>query len=201
MAAVVLAAGGSTRMGRPKPLLPVGDTNYLGRILRTLAAVPVARFVVVGSRAEQVAEAARRLDPACSVVVNDDWRRGMLSSLQLAIGELQRIGNFTALLLCPVDTPGFRATTAGALLEAAGHGAPIVVPRHGGRHGHPVLFADSVWGELLRAPADQGARAVVESHRHDLLDVDVDDPWVLCDADTPEAHARLRAGLERQPSP
>lgn len=195
LGAVVLAAGASTRMGSPKPLLRLGAESYLERIIATLARVPVDPVVVVlGHRAEQVRSESRL--GATRVVVNARWRHGMLGSLQAGVRELRSDEQIAGLLLTLVDSPRFAASTIRGLAAAwAATRAAIVVPTHGGRHGHPVIFGRALWPEILDAPAETGARAVVDAHRDEMLEVYVDDPWVLRDADTPEDHARMGAGL------
>ncbi|HJO04414.1 MAG TPA: nucleotidyltransferase family protein [Acidobacteriota bacterium] len=190
---VVLAAGASSRMGSPKPLLPLGESTYLGTILDTLAGAPVASpIVVLGHAAAEVLEAVDLRE--ARAVVNENWGQGMLSSLQFGLRSLSDHGRVDAMLLVLVDVPRFRGATIERLVaEFARAPSVLVVPTHAGEHGHPVLFARALFEELLRAPAETGARAVVDAHRADLLEVDVDDPWVIRDADTPEDHQRLIA--------
>ena len=188
---VVLAAGASSRMGSPKPLLPLGGDTYLGTILGTLACSPVASPVVVlGYSAVDVLDA---VDLRSShVLVNEDWRQGMLSSLQFGLRALIDRGGVDAMLLVLVDVPRFLGSTVERLVEEFSRArSALAVPTYFGKHGHPVLFAEALFEELLQAPVDAGARAVVEAHRVDLLEVEVDDPWVVRDADTPEEHQRL----------
>ncbi len=178
-------------MGSPKPLLPLGDDTYLGAILKTLARAPVVEpLVVLGHSAAEVV-AAVDLESA-GVVVNEHWARGMLSSLQLAVHKLRDGSQADAILLVLVDVPRFCTVTVERLVSAFSRSrAPLIVPTYAGGHGHPVLFARALFDELLCAPTDHGARAVVDAHRADLLEVDVDDPWVVRDADTPDDHRRL----------
>lgn len=192
LAGVVLAAGGSTRMGSPKPLLVLGARTYLEAIVETLQSTRIDPLVVVlGHEADTV---RRKTNLAtATVLVNADWQAGMLSSLQLAVRELSACPQVGGLLLCLVDSPRFSGGTVRALAAAfAATGAPLLVPVHGGRRGHPVIFARSTWGDLLAAPSDRGARVVVEAHRSDVLEVQVDDPWILHDADTLADHLRMQ---------
>jgi molybdenum cofactor cytidylyltransferase len=95
-------------------------------------------------------------------------------------------------LLWPVDHPTVLPETVRKLVAAFREGgAPIVVPVHAGRRGHPVLFAAQLKDELLRAPDAVGARAVVVAHEDGLRTVEVHDPGVVADVDTPEAYARI----------
>ena len=195
MAAVVLAAGASRRMGSPKPLLPLAGETYLERILGTLATMPVGPIVVVLGAEAALIRAQIDLGE-CTVLVNERPETEMLGSLQLAIGYLQEnVPECRAVLVSLVDMPRFAGSSALQLVTAfLRTAAPIVVPAHEGRHGHPVLFSEQVWDELLSAPIDEGARVVVQAHRGEMEVVAVEDPWVLRDADTPEQHRQMHSG-------
>src|SRR5206468_5373262 len=86
------------------------------------------------------------------------------------------------------------AVVAGVIAAFASSGRPIVVPVHEGRRGHPVLFAARLIPELLAAPLDQGARAVVRAHADELLEVPAPAPGILADIDTPELYAEWVGG-------
>lgn len=185
--AVILAAGRSERMGdRPKPLLPCGETTFLGAILDTLAASRVDQVrVVLGHRAEEVRDALGL--PEDVYTVNLLYDSGMLSSVQCGIRALPP--ETTAFLLWPVDHPLVQSTTVGRLVERfEAEDRPIVLPVHDGRRGHPVLFAARLAPELMQAPESLGARAVVRAHAKEVLEVPVGDPGVVTDIDTPEAY-------------
>ncbi|HEX6851126.1 MAG TPA: nucleotidyltransferase family protein [Candidatus Polarisedimenticolaceae bacterium] len=187
--AIVLAAGASSRMGRPKALLPVEGTTFLGHVLATLRAAGVSTVrVVLGQHADEIRQhAALRTDV---VVINPTPEAGMLSSVRHGVRALPE--EVDAFLLWPVDHPTVMPDTVRKLVAAFREGgAPIVVPVHAGRRGHPVLFAARLKDELLRAPDSVGARAVVVAHEDGLRAVEVHDPGVLADVDTPEAYARI----------
>ncbi len=188
-AAVVLAAGASERMGRPKALLPLGNTTFLGAILATLQAAGVVTVrVVLGARSEAIAGAASM--PPEAVVRNPAWRSGMLSSVRAGLDALPPAAE--AFLIWPVDHPLVRPETVRALIAALrSTGAPLALPVHEGRRGHPVLFASRLAGSLRAAPESEGARAVVHAHLRDAAIVEVPDPGVAADIDTPEAYARF----------
>jgi len=181
-------------MGSPKPLLPVGGSTYLQHVLATLTRAPVGPVLtVLGCQAPRVIEACA-LDED-SVVLNEDWERGMASSLQAGLRALQvRAPDARAALVALVDTPRFAVGTVTALVTTfLRTAAPVVLPVHDGRHGHPVLFARTVWEALLRLGPDEPPSRVVEAYRDRLEEAPVDDPWILRDADTPAEHERLRA--------
>ena len=181
-------------MGSPKPLLPLGNSTYIETILATLSRARVHPVVVVlGHEAPRVqAEAGLG---AAQVLVNDAWAEGMLSSLQSAVRALEGDPGVGGLLVALVDSPRFSHATVRALEHAWGtSSAKIVVPAYDRRHGHPVIFDRSLWPALLAAAPERGARAVVDAHRSGLVEVPVDDPWVLRDADTPAEHRRMLDG-------
>jgi molybdenum cofactor cytidylyltransferase len=188
IAAVVAAAGRSERMGRPKPLLACGPTTFLGAILDTLAASPVDSVRVVLGHAAETVKTELGL-PESVYVVNLNYDAGMLSSIRTGLHALP-LGT-RAFLLWPVDHPRVSGRTVKRLIEAFERtGAPVVLPVHAGRRGHPVLFSARLIPELVAAPDDQGARFVVRAHAEDVVEVEVEDPGVTEDLDTPDAYAR-----------
>ena len=193
IAVAILAAGASSRMGRPKPLLPLGDSTYLETLVATVSAAGARPLVVLGAGADEIRSGADL--SGAETVENTEWRQGMLSSVQAAVRHLQEDETVLALLLVPVDQPRIAGGTFRQVIGAwRERPAPVAVAAFEGRGGHPALFSRRVWGELLAAPNDEGARAVVEAHAHDRLIVDVDDPWVVVDADTPADHAAMQEG-------
>lgn len=195
--AIVLAAGKSERIGRPKSLLPTSDgTPFVAAILETMTATRVDEVrVVVGHQAEQVIDLGGLVRHV--IVHHREFERGMLSSVQAGVRALPR--GTTAFLLWPVDLPLVRAETVDRLITAwEGSRPPVVVPVHHGKRGHPVLFSASLGAELLRAPEGEGARAVVHAHEKGLVEVEVDDPAILTDIDTPQAY-RKAFGRDLQP--
>jgi len=187
IAAIVLAAGKSERMGRPKPLLPCKGSTFLGTILRTLERSRVGAVrVVLGHGAEGI----RRVTglPDGIVAANPLPDRGMLSSVRCGIEALPE--GVDGFLLWPVDHPLVGATTLDRLIAAfEASRPPLAIPTHDGRRGHPALFAASLIPEFENAPEDEGARAVVRAHAADLLEVGVNDAGVVTGIDTPEAYA------------
>ncbi|OHB65060.1 MAG: hypothetical protein A2Y76_13270 [Planctomycetes bacterium RBG_13_60_9] len=186
--AIVLAAGESKRMGMPKALLRFGGTTFLEHIVSVLQHSDVDKItVVLGARAKMI-QASTDL-AGVDVVINEDYRKGQLSSLIAGLKSVPAQAD--AVLLCLVDNPFITAEVANQTVGGfRGTGKPIVVPTFEGRRGHPSLFGRSMFDELLSAPADRGARHVVRSNEDKVLEVEVGEPAVLTRIDTPEDYVR-----------
>lgn len=197
LASVILSAGQSSRMGSPKALLPFRGGTFLGHLLNVAgsdaakaAGIDTIR-VVLGAHAEEIA-AALGLAPEI-VVVNPAWEQGQLSSIQAAIRSLPPDG-VDGVMLFLVDHPLISAGLVAKLAaEFFQSGSSIVLPTYGGKRGHPVIFAQRLFGELLAAPAEQGARAVVWEHASEVREVATDEEGVLLNLNDPAA---LRRALE-----
>jgi molybdenum cofactor cytidylyltransferase len=195
--ALVLAAGKSSRMGRTKALLSVGSSGetFLHRIIRVLRDGGVeAVVVVIGGDAAAVRASLPRDDAQISAVENPRYDEGQLSSLLVGLAAVeQRHDNVEAVMMTLVDLPLISAATVRAVRDAflANPGAPLVRPRRGGRHGHPVIFNRSIFGELRRADPSTGAKPVVHAHAAEEVNVDVDDEGAFIDIDTPQDYDRF----------
>ena len=189
LAAIILAAGDSTRMGRPKALLPDPEGRpFVARLVRTFHASGVPHiFVVTGSLHGQIADALAADDlPIAPLLVNNPQPAlGQVSSLWMGLDAAIQSG-VDGVLMTLVDIPLVQASTVRKVIDAwTRHHAPIVRPAVGNRHGHPVLFDQSVFDALRRAPLTEGARAVVHANANRIVDVPVDDEGCLRDIDTP----------------
>jgi molybdenum cofactor cytidylyltransferase len=189
---IVLAAGRSSRMGRPKALLPLGRGVFLTRIVETLRAAGVDDVVIVlGHEAEAIAAALESYDVEARVVVNAEYDQGQASSLAAGLRAIDRPG-VTAALVTLVDVPLVTAATVRAVLDRyLETGAPIVRPVSGSRHGHPLLIDRSLFAPMLAADPDAGVKPIVRAHVSPAGEVEVDDAGAFRDVDTPEDYARL----------
>ena len=188
IAAVVLSAGESSRMGRPKALLPIEGETFIGRIVAALKRTRAGRIIVVlGHNAEQLTAAIRPL--GLEILINPDYKLGQLSSLHVAVRELQADASCEAMLLHLVDHPYIDAALVDRMI-ARFHETKkdVVVPRCRGKRGHPVLFSRRLFAELLAAPMDQGAKAVVNAHANDTLEIETEEEGIALDIDTPELY-------------
>ncbi|HSM59328.1 MAG TPA: nucleotidyltransferase family protein, partial [Longimicrobiales bacterium] len=186
VAGIVPCAGESSRMGASKALLDAGGRSFLAAVIGSLVAggcEPVV--VVVGPGQEDEARRARAA--GAHVLVNPEPGEGPITSLRLALAALPPDAAGAAFL--PVDHPLVRPETVQALTAAFELGsAPVVLPVHAGRRGHPVLFRRDVFPELMDPALEGGARTVVHAHLDEADLVPVEDAGVLQDLDTPEAY-------------
>lgn len=197
LAGLILAAGASTRMGAPKPLLELEGETFLDRLIGRLAPHCSPVIVVLGHEAASVQARLRRAAEA-SLVVNADYLRGQLSSLQCGLRALPP--DTGGVLFTLVDLPGVRQATLERLAQEAARLEPpwLVIPRRHGQRGHPVGCSRELIEELLALPTDSQARVVIHRHLARACYVDVDDAGILRDVDDPEAYRTL---LESPPSP
>lgn len=189
LAAVILSGGASRRMGSPKALLPYQGRPFLEHLLEVTQHPKIGvRRVVLGAHAEPIARATH-LHPD-EIVINEDWEKGQLSSIQAALASLP--GDVDGMVLCLIDHPLISAGLVGDLIHSFYVSkAPVVLPVYQGKRGHPVIFAAGTFGELRAAPMDVGARAVVWAHRGDLVESPTTEEGCVLNLNDPEAFARL----------
>jgi molybdenum cofactor cytidylyltransferase len=232
--AILPAAGSSRRMGRPKLLLPWGETTVVGAVVAALRGAGVETPLLVlgpadggpdrpqpgrpdaraagapaaGDRAARHPAGSARLPAgsdrlrawaaAAGIAVAENPRpeRGMLSSIQAGVealgggAALARRGE--VLLVCPADLPALRAETVRALLAAMqAAAAPLALPVHGGRRGHPLAIAAHLVPEIARLDPAIGLRELRDRHAGELLALEVEDPGCVADLDTPADYAGL----------
>ena len=191
--AVILSAGESSRMGSPKALLPISGVPFIEEIVRALKGTKVDRIIVVlGHHAEEIQKKISHLP--VTIVVNRDYAKGQLSSLVVAIQALEaKKGgkDVDGILVHLVDHPFVSPALVDHMIDRFYESKKlIVVPRHKGRRGHPVLFSSRLFPELISAPLEQGAKAVVHAHRSETLEIETDYEGVTVDIDTPEEYRR-----------
>jgi molybdenum cofactor cytidylyltransferase len=183
IAAVLLAAGVSSRMGKPKQTLPVNGVPMLERVLEILRRSCVGRVVVVlGANAAEVRERVKFVDEL--VVVNPRFAEGMSTSLRLGLKHVGREAD--AVVIALGDQPFLHPTTIDKMVAAYEESrARIVIPKYRGARGNPVLFDKSVFPQIEKIRGDIGAKSVIQKNPADVLEVEVPDRGVLIDIDTP----------------
>lgn len=175
-------------MGQPKQLLPIDGQPMVRRVTRVVAAAGMAQVVVViGAHAETVAAALA--DLPVDVVTNESWIEGMSSSIRTGLRALRP--EIQAALLVLADQP---ALTTDLVHQLVSHyratGASIVAPFYRGQRGNPVLFDRALFPDLLAVEGDRGGRMVIARHQEHVEGIDVDDPAVITDLDSPEDYER-----------
>lgn len=189
--AVILAAGESRRMGQPKMLLPWGNETVLTHVINVFQGAGVKDILVVtGGAREQVEDLLA--DQQVTTVYNGAYIEGeMLSSIQCGIGSLMR--QTQAVLIGLGDQPQVQAESVRKVCEAYRESkSNIIVPSYRMRRGHPWLVAQSLWDELLEVKSPQSPRDFLNAHRDEIHYVEVDDPNILADLDTPAEYQKWR---------
>jgi CTP:molybdopterin cytidylyltransferase MocA len=195
LAAVILSGGASQRMGSPKALLPYQGRSFLEHLLdvTTHAKIGVRR-VVLGAHADLIADAVPLA--ADEVVINTEWEKGQLSSIQAGMRSLP--AGTDGMILCLIDHP---LISAGLIDELSGRfyaeqaaRPPIVLPVYQGKRGHPVIFSSAVYDELLAAPFGQGARSVVWAHAGEIAEVITAEQGCVLNLNDPQTVKRVLSG-------
>lgn len=220
IAGLILAAGESSRMGRDKALLPYRGRTFLETIVNTLREAGIERIaVVLGHHAEEIQRAVSL--EGVEVVVNPDYKLGQTSSLQCGLRALissvaaspgpileasvrhvdDQLDDFENpsttpgldyIVLCLVDHPSVSAETIRKLTDGLFFPAICVaIPTCGGKRGHPVVIAQSLFRRLLKLRPDQGANTVIRWYYLETVFMEVDDPGILLDIDDPDTFGRL----------
>jgi len=189
LAALILAAGESRRMGTPKALLQHEGRTFLERILEASRHPRIGvTLVVLGAHADRV-QSKLPLESVTGVE-NSEWKSGQLSSIQAALRALTG-QTLDGVIVFLVDHPFISSALVGVLIERFYESRmPIVVPTFQGKRGHPVLFSKNLFDELLAAPLDVGARSVVWQHSSEVLEVPTDEEGVVLNLNDPDALRR-----------
>ena len=194
-AAVILAAGSSTRMGTAKQLLRLDDRPLLQHALDNVRASAVAEIILVlGAAAEAI---QRETDTQnVRVVINQNYRQGMGSSLKAGLSAVDPQAK--AALIVLADQPFVRPATLDQLMtEHHRSKAQIVIPTHRGFRGNPVLLDRSVFAEVMALEGEMGCRAIFGNHLEGIVKVPVDDAGILLDIDRKSDFEALQSAGNR----
>jgi molybdenum cofactor cytidylyltransferase len=193
--AILLAAGESRRMGRPKPLLEWRGTTLVEyQVGELFAAGATEVIVVLGAQADAVRPIAEQA--GARVVLNSAYRDGRAGSIRA--GAVAASGGAVAILMLNVDQPRDRRISAAILAAHLRDGNQITIPTFNGRHGHPVVLAAALLGELREVQEEsEGLRAVMRRHAGERVELALEEPAVLLDLNLPEEYDAARAGEER----
>lgn len=208
-AAIILAAGSSSRMGggRHKLLLPLHDRPVLAHVLdATLASQARPVILVLGHQAGQVRQqiAAYIKHPDLIIIENADYLQGMSTSMRLGIQKLS--SDYTkspdsmvdSALILLGDQPLITAQNIDTLIAMyRTTGKRIIAPTYEGKRGNPILFDASLFPELLEVTGDEGGRRVLERHRSEIATVEMGDALANIDVDTWEVYQQVVAAWEQ----
>ena len=179
VAGIILAAGNSSRMGSPKALLEYEGQKFIHRLKSVLGEF-CDPLIVVGSSQSQFPIDA----------VNPKPERGMLSSLQCGLRTVPQ--QTDAVLFTLVDLPAIDPATVRTLIDGW-RGEPLRVPRFEGRRGHPVMLSAKLIADFLNATGTP--KDIISAHAAEIVYVDVDDPGVVTDVDTPDDYRNLSSTI------
>jgi CTP:molybdopterin cytidylyltransferase MocA len=194
---ILLAAGESTRMqGAFKPLLKWGKRTVIGECVHQMRNSKLADiFVVLGHRESEIRP--RLAGTGVQFAINDEYRKGMLTSIKTGLAMLSP--NADAFMLALVDQPMVKAELIDKLIVAfEENDKGIIMPVYQGGHGHPVIITARYVDDIMRLDddAEGGLRKFINDHSSDWLEVAVDTPAVIEDIDRPEDYERLSKQVE-----
>ena len=170
-AALVLAAGGSRRLGRMKQLEPWGDTNLLGHVLRRAQSFPVDEvWVVLGHEFGRIIDETDLGD--VGVIENPEWEEGIASSIRVGLDALTRMSQCDQVLIMVGDQPETPSEVVEGLLTShATAGRPVTIPKYRYTLGNPVVVDRSLWPRLMSLSGDEGAMKLWKTHAEWLNEV------------------------------
>jgi CTP:molybdopterin cytidylyltransferase MocA len=188
LAAIILAGGLSTRMKELKPLLPLGNATVADYVMSIFRSIGVDVLLVVGYRQEEIVSVIKQKD--IKIVINPDYAKGMLSSVQAGVRCIQP--EHQAFFILPVDIPLVKLSTIEKLKNTWIHQPDnVIYPAFKGKRGHPPLIPATLAPGILSWKKDGGLKTFLELYEELALDVPVNDSFILFDVDTPEDYEEL----------
>lgn len=200
VAAVLLAAGQSNRMGAFKPLLPFGKQTVIESTIDYLRRGGVAAesiIVVVGHRAGELKDRLAHL--RLRFALNPDPASEMTASIRAGINEISAADG--AALITPADLPAVSPTVVSTLISEWKHGSPLIIPTWQQRGGHPVLIDLRYRAELENLDPARGLKSLFDAHRHEVKRIPVDSPFIARDLDTWDDYQALHQEVFGEPPP
>lgn len=199
LAALILAAGFSSRMGSFKPLLPLGEVTVIERAVGNFLAAGLQDIrVVVGHRADEIISVLK--DMEVQIIINGEYARGMFSSVKVGVSSFEP--EVQAFFLLPGDNPLIKQHTIKEITKAYRESqAGIIYPCFNGERGHPPLISYRYINNILSWDQQGGLRALLNQYEADALDVEVADQGVLMDMDIPVDYRNVVEKFSREGIP
>ncbi len=187
---IILAAGESKRLGKPKQLLSFGGNTLLTRVANTACESGLKPVIAVLGANDDKISATLNI-PGLMVVKNDDWKEGMAFSIRTGLFTLTELfPQVDGIVMLVCDQPFLNHDVIRALIEAQRNsGLPAAAASYGGKLGTPALFHKSIFTELMSLSGDTGARKILDKMREDVVTIDFE--MGIVDIDTPEDYERL----------
>ena len=191
ISAILTAGGESTRMGHPKPLLLWQGVTLIEYQVQSLTRAGVSEVIVVlGHESDIISRYVA--GPHVRWVMNPDYRLGRATSIKIGLSAISSRAD--AILLLAIDQPRTERIMSTIIKAHVKNNAQITSPRYKGRGGHPLIFAASLKAELLGISEEgQGIRQVFDAHKNDVSEIEIDDPVVRLDLNTPETYKEARS--------
>jgi molybdenum cofactor cytidylyltransferase len=182
--AVILAAGESKRMGRPKLIMPFGDSTIIENVINNIPDNLVeGKIIVLGGWMNEILEVIGSLK--VRHCINDDYKKGMLTSVRCGIKALPE--DAEAVLIYPGDQPGIPPEVTATLIRERGEtGKGILISVHEGKRGHPIMIDKKYFSEINTLDERIGLRELTLRHPDDIFEAETGNKIVLRDIDTPE---------------
>ena len=197
-AAIILAAGYSSRMQSFKPLLLLGSQTIIERVIRTYLQQGLDIYLVVGYRQADLRK--QLANEPITIVENQDYQTGMFSSVITGMRSLPL--SYVSCILTPVDNPLIRPFTIKLLIEASRrYPGQIIYPLYRGQRGHPVVIPMSLKTEILEWKEEGGLKAVLKVHDGLAREIKVPDKYILQDVDTPEDFQQMQDSFKNYQIP
>lgn len=192
IAAVVLAAGLSTRMGQQKLLLPWGNETVISQIIKTISSAGLLKIIIVTGKEDQKLNAILN-QYSVTQVINSDYANGsMVTSLQKGLASIQD-ENISASMIFLGDQPTVQVDTIHSILNAyASSGSRIVVPSYKFHQGHPWLIDRNLWSEIRNLTSENTMKDFLVRQKKAIHYAIVDSPSILQDMDTPEQFQKIK---------